>query len=115
MWEGPAGNWIDACDKILAMDVETVVPGHGPITDKRGVRAVRDYLVYTRDEAKKRYDAGLSSFEAAQDIDMSDYDSWGDGERIAINVATLYREFGSTDAPSDAATLFGQMAELAKR
>jgi len=114
LWEGPVQNWLDACDAICAMDVETVVPGHGPITDKRGVRAVRDYLVYIRDEARKRYEAGLAAFEAAQDIDMTDYDAWGDGERIAVNVATLYREFGAGDRP-DAATLFTWMAELDKR
>lgn len=114
MWEGPVSNWIGACDKILAMDVETVVPGHGPVTGKHGVRAVRDYLTYIRDEARKRFDAGLSAFEAAQDIDMSDYDSWGDGERIVVNVTTLYREFSGDSAPNDVATLFGQMAALAK-
>jgi glyoxylase-like metal-dependent hydrolase (beta-lactamase superfamily II) len=114
MWEGPVSNWIGACDRIMAMDVETVVPGHGPITDKKGVRAVRDYLTYVRDEARKRYDAGLSSLDAARDIDMSDYDSWGDGERIAVNVSTLYKEFSGDRTPNDAAALFGQMAVLAK-
>jgi glyoxylase-like metal-dependent hydrolase (beta-lactamase superfamily II) len=114
MWVGPVGNWLAACDRILAMDVETVVPGHGPITDKRGVEAVRDYLAYTRDEAKKRFDAGISAFEAARDIDMSDYDSWGDGERVVINVATLYKEFRGEAEPGDAADLFGKMAELAR-
>ena len=97
------------------MDVETVVPGHGPITDKRGVQAVRDYLTYVRDEARKRYDAGLSAFDAAVDIDMSDYDSWGDGERIVVNVSTLYKEFSGDDTPNDVPTIFGQMAELTKR
>ena len=29
-------------------DLETIVPGHGPITDKRGVEAMRAYLVYLR-------------------------------------------------------------------
>lgn len=115
MWEGPVGNWIDACERIMAMDVETVVPGHGPITDKKGVKAVQDYLVYVRDEAQKRYDAGLSAFEAALDIDMSDYESWGDGERIVVNVATLYNEFAGTPAKLDVALLFGRMAEVAKR
>jgi cyclase len=114
MWEGPVGNWIAACERILAMDVETVVPGHGPITDKRGVAAVRDYLAYIRDEARKRFDAGFSAFDAARDIDMSDYDSWGDGERIVVNVATLYKEFSGEASPNDAAILFGQMAALAK-
>ena len=114
MWEGPVGNWIAACERIMAMDVETVVPGHGPITDKRGVAAVRDYLAYVRDEAEKRFDAGLTAFDAARDIDMSDYDAWGDGERFVVNVATLYREFSGEHTAGDIATLFGQMAALAK-
>jgi hypothetical protein len=46
---------------------------------------------------------------------MRDYDSWGDGERIAVNVATLYKEFSGEKTPNDAGTLFGQMAALAKR
>lgn len=115
MWEGPIGNWIEACNRIIAMDVETVVPGHGPITDKKGVAAMRDYLIYTEKEARKRYDAGLSAFDAACDIDMSDYDNWGDGERVVINVATLYKEFAGDTSPNDAAALFGQMAALAKK
>ncbi len=97
LWVGPVANWIAACDYMLGLPVDTVVPGHGPITDKRGVQAVRDYLVYIRTEAKKRFDAGLSAFDAAMDISLADYDSWGDAERIAVNVATLYREFGSTE------------------
>lgn len=114
MWAGPSANWIAACDAILAMDVETIVPGHGPVTDKAGVRAVRAYLAYIRDAARARFDAGMPAFEAAQDIALGDYDSWGDGERIAVNVASLYREFGATDVPADAATLFGWMTEIWK-
>lgn len=114
IWAGPVRNWIRACERIMAMDVETVVPGHGPLTDKAGVRAVRDYLVYIASEARKRFDAGMSSFEAAQDIALDDYDSWGDGERIAVNVHTLYREFSGDDSPTDIVALFTQMARLAK-
>jgi len=112
IWAGPVGNWIDACNHIASLDVDLVVPGHGPVTDKRGVRAVRDYLVYVRDEAKKRYDAGMDAYAAACDIAMTDYDSWGDGERIVVNVATLYKEFAGDTTPNDVAKLFGQMAKL---
>jgi glyoxylase-like metal-dependent hydrolase (beta-lactamase superfamily II) len=114
MWAGPVKNWIDACNKIIAMDVETIVPGHGPLTDKKGVAAMRDYLAYITKEARKRYDAGLSSFEAAKDIALGDYDAWGDAERIAVNVATLYREFSGDHSAPNAAELFGQMAQLWK-
>jgi glyoxylase-like metal-dependent hydrolase (beta-lactamase superfamily II) len=63
LWVGPVGNWIKACDTIEAMDVETIVPGHGPVTDKAGVARLKGYLVYVRDEAKKRYDAGMGAFD----------------------------------------------------
>ncbi len=112
LWVGPVGNWIAACDYIKGLDAETIVPGHGPITDKRGVTAVRDYLVYVRDQARLRFDAGMGAFDAAQDISLTDYDSWGDGERIAVNVATLYKEFSGDPTPNDVTELFGWMAKL---
>ena len=114
LWAGPSGNWIDACDYILGLDLETIVPGHGPITDHRGVRAVRDYLVYVRDEARKRFDAGIPVYDAAMDISMTDYDAWGDGERIVVNVATLYREFGDAESPTSPVELFAMMAQAHK-
>ncbi len=112
MWEGPIGNWISACDRMLAMDVELIVPGHGPITDKRGVRAVKSYLEYISAEARKRFDAGMNATDAARDIALGDYDSWGDAERIVVNVASLYREFSGDTSPPNVLYLFGLMAEL---
>lgn len=114
MWAGPVANWISACERIAAMDVETIVPGHGPLTDAAGALRVRDYLVYVRDEARKRFDAGLSVPEAARDIALTDFSAWGDAERIAVNVHTLYREWGATEPPLHAIELFALMAELAR-
>jgi glyoxylase-like metal-dependent hydrolase (beta-lactamase superfamily II) len=113
MWQGPVGNWIDACQRIEAMDVDHIVPGHGPITDRRGVAAVREYLQYVRDQARQRYDAGLSAFEAARDIKLAEYASWSDPERIAVNVDSLYREFRGEQASTDIFELFNRMAALA--
>jgi glyoxylase-like metal-dependent hydrolase (beta-lactamase superfamily II) len=41
MWAGPVANWIRACETIIAMDVDVIVPGHGPVTDKAGVRLAK--------------------------------------------------------------------------
>ncbi|MFT5444770.1 MAG: cyclase, partial [Myxococcota bacterium] len=115
MWEGPVDNWIRACERIESLDVETVVPGHGPITDKSGARAVREYLTYVRDEARTRFDAGLSVDDAIGDIALSDYSSWGDAERIAVNVDTLFREFrGGEGDPPNPIELFGMMSKIAR-
>ena len=112
MWAGPVSNWIAACDRIIAMDVDVIVPGHGPLTDKAGVREVADYLAHIEREARARHAAGLSAEEAARDIGLGRYASWRDAERIAVNVDTLYREFNDDQAPPDVVRLFGLMGQL---
>lgn len=109
LWAGPVGNWIKACDLILGWEVETVVPGHGPITDKTGVRAMKRYLEYIRDEAKRRFDAGMGYEEAARDISLEPFAGWTDPERILVNVHALYREFRQDKTPPDAMALFAAM------
>lgn len=110
IWAGPTSNWLRACDRILAMDVETIVPGHGPITDKKGVAEIKGYFEYIFDEARKRYEAGMPAFEAARDIPLDRYASWSDGERIVVNVVSIYRELSGDTTHPNVASLFGQMA-----
>ena len=100
IWAGPVGNWIRACDTILGWDVDVVVPGHGAITDKEGVRRFQSYLRYIDGEARARYDAGLSYYDAAVEISLDPYADWIDAERMVINVASLYREYGSPVRPT---------------
>jgi cyclase len=113
MWAGPVANWIKACRLIEGMDVDIIVPGHGPITDKQGVARVREYLEYVRDEAHTRYDAGMTAIEAARDIELKEYSAWSDSERIAVNVDTLYREFNNSTEVTEITTIFEMMAEMA--
>jgi len=113
IWAGPTSNWLRACDRILAMDVETIVPGHGPITDKKGVVEVKGYLEYIYQEALKRYEAGMSAQEAARDINLDRYATWTDGERIAANVASIFRELKGDQTRPSMVEMFERMAELA--
>ena len=101
IWAGPTSNWLRACDRILEMDVDTIVPGHGPITDKKGVAEVKGYLEYIYQEAEKRYEIGMSAQEAAKDIDLDRYATWTDGERIAVNMASIFRELKGDQSQSE--------------
>ena len=112
MWAGPVENWIAACDLIIGLDADQIVPGHGPITDARGVTRVRDYLVYVDAEARERHAAGMSASEAAADIALDEFGSWIDRERIAINVDTIYRGLEPSRSPTDVMTLFTMMASM---
>jgi cyclase len=111
VWEGPISNWVAALDRILAMDVDVVVPGHGPVVDTSAVTEERDYLLWLEREATRRFEAGMSSHDAAREM-AKEYRQWSDGERIVVNVAAVYRQLDPDRRPSFV-DLFSQMAELA--
>ncbi len=112
VWAGPLSNWIAACDLILGMDVETVVPGHGPLTDKAGVVAVRDYLAYIEREATQRHAAGMDAWDAARDIALNGFGEWGEWGRISVNVETVYRSIDPDHQSPDVVEQFRRMAQL---
>jgi glyoxylase-like metal-dependent hydrolase (beta-lactamase superfamily II) len=114
MWAGPVENWIAACRYISDLDPEVVVPGHGPITDVTAVRNMQAYFEYVRDQARARYEAGMSFDEAARDINMSEYRGWSDPERIVANVFSLYRQWGTEFTAEEKRDLFGAMGRYHK-
>jgi glyoxylase-like metal-dependent hydrolase (beta-lactamase superfamily II) len=110
MWAGPIGNWIAACERITALGAETVVPGHGPVTDASGVDGVRTYLQWVRDEATRRFEEGMSATEAARDIDLGPFAGWVDSERIVVTVDSIYRELDPSRERSGVLALMEAMA-----
>jgi hypothetical protein len=52
--------------------------------------------------------------EAAFDIALGVFDDWGDRERIVINCATMFHEFGAQGKP-EITELFSAMADYAAK
>jgi glyoxylase-like metal-dependent hydrolase (beta-lactamase superfamily II) len=111
VWAGPIANWVAACDAMIALDAPTVVPGHGPVTDPDGIRAVLGYLVYIAEQAEAAHRQGLSFTEAADAIDLGEYASWLDAERVVVNVYQRYRELDPATAHLDMLALLVMQAE----
>jgi cyclase len=114
IWQGPVSNWIAALRRLLEMDIETVVPGHGPLTDKSGLAERLHYLEVVTAESRARYDAGMSVDEAAHDMVLDEFAGWIDAERLYVNVHTLYRDFAGDPNPGDVLAMFAGMARLQK-
>jgi glyoxylase-like metal-dependent hydrolase (beta-lactamase superfamily II) len=112
IWAGPISNWLAACDQLLAWDLAVIVPGHGPLTDDRGVTEVADYLRWIQDEATARHAAGESAESATFDIELNGYAGWRSPERLAINVEAVYRELDPSHESPDVVGLFERMARL---
>lgn len=114
MWAGPIGNWIAACDHILGLDVDVIVPGHGAITDKSGVQGLRDYFTHILAATRACYDAGLTWDEAAFEVGYDQFDSWLDRERVVANVATIYRELSGGAVDPERSDILTQMLRYSK-
>ncbi len=117
VWAGPLSNWVAACDLMLGMDIETVVPGHGPLTDKAGIASVRDYLAFVDEAAHARHATGMDAWDAARDIAheigaREEFRGWGEFGRIAVNVDTAYRSFDPFYLAPNIVEQFRRMAEL---
>ena len=114
VWQGPVSNWIAALRRLLDMDIETVVPGHGPLTDKSGLEETLHYFEVLSVEARRRYDAGMGVEDAVRDLTLDEFKGWLDAERVYVNVHTLYRDFAGDSEPADILALFAGMARLQK-
>lgn len=111
VWAGPVANWVRACDAVLALDVDTVVPGHGPLATPAAVADLKGYFEWLTAETRPRYDAGLTPLAAARDIGLGAYKDWGEPERLVVNICALYRDFGA-ERHDSALDLMAMMAEV---
>lgn len=112
VWAGPLSNWIAACQWMLDLDVDTIVPGHGPVTDKGGVQAVMDYLQFVQKAAGERHRSGMTAEEAMRDINLERFADLDEHGRLAQNVLAAYYEIDPTLERVETTEVFGRIAEL---
>jgi glyoxylase-like metal-dependent hydrolase (beta-lactamase superfamily II) len=112
VWAGPVSGWIAACDRILGLDVETIVPGHGPLAGRDAVHEQRAYFVYLLEAVRERFEAGMDHMRAAHEIARERYVDWGESERVVVNVHAIYRELRGESGGVDAPTAFAEMVEF---
>jgi glyoxylase-like metal-dependent hydrolase (beta-lactamase superfamily II) len=122
MWVGPVENWLAGLAQIEALEPTTVVPGHGPVTDLDGVRAMRAYWEFIAPSVRERVGAGMDSAAAARDILRSPefatqpFAGWDAPERLAVNaeiIARNSRGLGGRVSDSVRLRLIARMGELA--
>jgi len=89
---GKVGSWLRVIDKVKEMDIELVVPGHGPIGTKTELEDEREYFEFLMAETRGCFERGMTAADAAKEIDLGPYKDWLDSERTVANVGVVYRE-----------------------
>lgn len=114
-WAGPLGGVARACETVLALDPEVVVPGHGPVVTPDRVRAYVAYLHELEGLVRERHARGLTAYEAASEILAGGFhDHLGLRERIVILTAIEYGYLdGSAEGAPETIRLLGDAARWA--
>ena len=88
---GSVREWIDTLDRVLAMDFDKVIPGHGLVTDRAGLEAFRRFLQDLWTQVSDAVAAGKSLRETLATVELR-YDEGYETYSIPF-VVNLDRDF----------------------
>jgi cyclase len=91
---GSVEGSLRAYDRLRALDVDTVVPGHGPVCGPDVFDRMAGYLRWVQQLARDVHAAGTPPLEAARSADLGPYADWHDRERIVGNLHRAMSELG---------------------
>ncbi|KOU22174.1 beta-lactamase [Streptomyces sp. WM6372] len=89
---GSLAGSLRALELLRSLGAETVVPGHGPLTDPSAYEATERYLRYVAELAREGRAEGLTPLEAARKADLGEFAAWRESERLVANLHRAYAE-----------------------
>ncbi|TDU79054.1 MBL fold metallo-hydrolase [Streptomyces sp. KS 21] len=89
---GSLAGSLRALELLRSLGAETVVPGHGPLTDPSAYEATERYLQYVAELAREGRAKGLTPLEVAREADLGEFGAWRESERLVANLHRAYAE-----------------------
>lgn len=90
MADGDITGWTTTIDALLTMDVEKIIPGHGPLSTKKDLRDMKEYLLQfdkkARELAAMWQDADFIATELKKSLPQRSMADW----MIGFNVKSRY-------------------------
>ncbi|MFB0628680.1 MBL fold metallo-hydrolase [Streptomyces sp. AB3(2024)] len=111
---GSLSGSLRALELLRSLGAETVVPGHGPLTDAAAYGATERYLRFVAELAREGREKGLTPLEVAQGADLGEFAAWRESERLVANVHRAYAELAGEPegAPLDIMAVLGDMTVM---
>jgi len=83
---GSVREWITTIDRILALDFDRIIPGHGSVTDRAGLLAYQQFLEDLWSQASAAVAAGKTLNETLESVDLHYDEGFG-----VISVPLMFR------------------------
>ncbi len=95
---GSLVEWGRTLDEALKLDFDTVIPGHGPVTDRAGLLAYRGRIAKLHDRAASLIRAGKTSDEVAK-VMTAEFGWAPGGMEMALSLPGMMKELKCESAP----------------
>ena len=111
---GSVAGSLLALDRLVELDPEVIVPGHGPPAGPEMLHTVGAYIRLVQEHAEVAYKSGLSPLDAARQLDLGPFAELTDSERLAGNMHRAFAECSGArpGAEIDLAAAFADMLAL---
>ncbi|MEV6795898.1 MBL fold metallo-hydrolase [Streptomyces sp. NPDC051320] len=111
---GSLSGSLRALRMLRGLSTDTVVPGHGPVTDPSAFDATERYLRFVADTAADGHARGLSPLEKARLTDLGEFAGLRESERLVANLHRAYAELDGLPegSPLDPVVVFGDMTAM---
>ncbi|MFD6877555.1 MULTISPECIES: MBL fold metallo-hydrolase [unclassified Streptomyces] len=111
---GSLSGSLRALERLRELGAETVVPGHGPLTDPSAYESTERYLRYVGELARDGRARGLTPLETASRADLGEFAAWRESERLVANVHRAYAELAGEPegAPLDILAVLRDMTVM---
>ncbi|WP_392893942.1 MBL fold metallo-hydrolase [Streptomyces sp. LN699] len=111
---GSLSGSLRAMELLRSLDAETVVPGHGPLTDPSAYEATERYLRHVAELALEGRAKGLTPLETALGADLGEFAAWRESERLVANLHRAYAELAGEPegAPLDIVAVLRDMTVM---
>jgi glyoxylase-like metal-dependent hydrolase (beta-lactamase superfamily II) len=68
MADGRIDGWVKSLDTLMAMDIEKIIPGHGPLSTKKDLKEMKEYLLMFDKEARELAASGKDADAVAAEL-----------------------------------------------
>jgi cyclase len=90
--DGSIRGYAAILQRLRELGAETIVPGHGPLTDASCFEPLERYLRFVEAVARESFGAGRTPLEAALRTDLGEFASLLNPERLVANLHRAYAE-----------------------
>lgn len=88
--DGHITKWLEAMEQTARIDVQTIVPGHGPVGGKAEFEEAKELMAHLHSEVRRGFDQGLTEEETARNVNLGKFGNFLGQDRVGLVTHMAY-------------------------